>query len=878
MKIPTPFLFLATASLASAAILPTATIVSETENAAGIEFFEKHIRPVLAQKCYDCHSKESGKEKGGLRLDTREGIQRGGDSGHAVVPGVPGESLLLKAMRYEDKEMQMPPKKEGGKLPDEVIAKFEQWIKMGAPDPRTSTPGPAVVKKNWDMATAKNFWAFQLPKASPAPAVRETAWPRNDVDKFILAGLEAKNLKPVADASKEALIRRVYFDLIGLPPRPDEVIAFVNDKSPAAFAKVADRLLASPQFGERWGRHWLDIARFAESTGKERNFTFPAAWRYRDYVIASFNEDKPYNEFIREQIAGDLLPHANDAERNRQLIATGFLALGPKGLNEKNKTQFTMDLIDEQVDVTSRAVLGITVACARCHDHKFDPIPQRDYYALAGIFRSTDTYFGTAGLKQNKNGSPLLPLAGTAKPASAAPATPAVPSTPAAPAAPTVPVAAAPATQNLDARLDQLVAARPGIAARLRKMTPDQMARAIAKFGDQSAAPTNPSAPTEPTTTAAQPTAVTAKLAKKNKKGNGGPAPAALAPVPGQEFCMGVLEGRPTDTRILVRGEIDQPADTVPRGFVTVMTNGQPPTVPPTSSGRKELADWLVAPTNPLTARVAVNRVWQHLFGQGLVRTADNFGATGETPSHPELLDALALQFVREGWSVKKLVRTLVLSHTYQLSGAHDSVANEIDPDNRLLWHASQRRLDAEAIRDAMLAASGQLESTPPTGSLVSAIGDGYIGKGIKPDVFTDYDSKKRSIYLPVVRDFVPEMLDLFDFAEPSLVVASRDVTNVPSQALFMMNNDFVRAQAAAMAKRITATPLDYTGRLNLAYQLALCRRPTDAERKRADAYLLNEARALIPIKGGNKDDAALLSWSTFCQALFACAEFRYLQ
>ena len=298
---------------------------------------------------------------------------------------------------------------------------------------------------------------------------------------------------------------------------------------------------------------------------------------------------------------------------------------------------------------------------------------------------------------------------------------------------------------------------------------------------------------------------------------------------------MGVTEGSPTNTRVLIRGEIDQPADLVPRGFVTVMTNGAAPAIAPAASGRKELADWLTTPTNPLIARVAVNRVWQHLFGQGIVPTADNFGATGEKPTNPALLDTLAVQFMMDGWSTKKLVRSLVLSRAYQLSTAHDSAANEIDPDNHLVWRASQRRLAAEAIRDAMLASSGQLDAAPANGSLVSTVGDGYIGRGIKPDVFTDYESNKRSVYLPVVRDFVPDMLEVFDFAEPSLVVASRDVTNVPSQALFMMNNDFVRAQSMAMAKRILASPLDYPARVSLAYQLALSRKPTDAERKRAD-------------------------------------------
>ena len=320
-------------------------VLDSAPDRAKLEFFEKSIRPVLASKCYKCHSAESEKVKGGLLLDTREGIRRGGDSGHAVVPGHLSESLLLKAIRYTDDDLKMPPAKNGGKLPDSVIADFEKWIQMGAPDPREGAA--KVVRKEMDFNKAREFWSFQPPQAAPAPKVADVAWPRTDIDRFILAAAEAKGVQPVADAERRTLIRRVSFDLVGLPPAPGEVEVFVNDRSPQAFELVVDRLLASPQFGERWGRHWLDVARYAESTGKERNFAFPDAWRYRDYVIASFNRDKPCDQFIREQIAGDLLPSKGAAERNEHLIATGFLAIGPKGLNEKNREQFTMDLVDE---------------------------------------------------------------------------------------------------------------------------------------------------------------------------------------------------------------------------------------------------------------------------------------------------------------------------------------------------------------------------------------------------------------------------------------------------------------------------------------------------------------------------------------------------
>ena len=791
---------------------------------AQIEFFEKSIRPILSTKCYKCHSAEADKVKGGLLLDTRDGIRKGGDSGHAVVPGNLEESLLIKALHHTDKDMAMPPEKSGGKLPDNVIADFEQWVKMGAPDPRD---GQAVaVKKEIDFTKAREFWAFKAPVAAPAPAVADKQWPRTDIDRFILAGLEAKGLKPVADADRRNLIRRTYFDLIGLPPTPEEMDVFFKDTAPDAFAKVVDKLLASPRFGERWGRHWLDVARYAESTGKERNYTFPEAWRYRDYVIAAFNADKPYDEFIREQIAGDLLPSKDTAERNEHLTATGFLALGPKGLNEKNKTQFEMDLVDEQIDVTSRAVLGLTAACARCHDHKFDPIPTRDYYALAGIFRSSKTFFGTAGgtgkaAQGNRNGTRLLTLSD----AGAAPS-------------PQAPAAATPPAPTADP-LAALAAQFPKRAAKLAAMSPAERTRVLERLRSNGTLPAAPAAPpmqTQPTTAG---------------------------------FAMGVQEGRAGDSPIYIRGEVDGAGPIVPRGVLTVLTPGSKPAIDPRQSGRLELAGWLTDEANPLTARVMVNRVWLNLFGDGLVRTADNFGATGEEPTHPALLDRLAVQFMREGWAVKRLVRSIVLSRAYQLGTAHNAKNYEADPDNVLVWRMSPRRLDAEAIRDAVLAASGQLERTPPHGSVVANVGDGYIGRGIRPTAF-NIEARYRSVYLPIVRDFVPDVLAVFDFAEPSLVVPARDTTNVPAQALFMMNSAFVTAQSQALAKRLLAmTQYDYSQRITMAYMLTLSRPPTEAERARADAYLRSEAQGALP---------AEKAWATFSQALFACAEFRYLK
>lgn len=370
-----------------------------------VAFFEKKIRPALVTHCYKCHSAEGDKFKGGLLLDTREGIRKGGETGPAVVPGDLKASLLIQAIRYQDDNLKMPPKQ---KLPDDVIADLETWVRMEAPDPREGAA--KRVKTEIDIEKGRQFWAFQPPKKFAPPSVKDTSWPRSAADRFLLAEMEAKGLKPVEEADRLTLLRRVYFDLIGLPPTPEEIDAFLKDETEQAFEKVVDKLLASKQFGERWGRHWLDVVRFAESSGKTANFAYPNAWRYRDYVIASFNADKPYDQFVREQLAGDLLPTRDDKQRAERFIATGFLAIGPKSHNERNPQQFNLDLVDEQIDATFVAFQGLTVACARCHDHKFDPIPTKDYYALAGIFRSTLTCYGTVRTVQSNFPSPLIDL------------------------------------------------------------------------------------------------------------------------------------------------------------------------------------------------------------------------------------------------------------------------------------------------------------------------------------------------------------------------------------------------------------------------------------------------------------------------------------
>jgi hypothetical protein len=766
------------------------------------KFFEAKIRPVLVTQCGKCHARTALKLRGGLRLDSREGLRRGGNSGPALVPGKPDQSLLIRAIRYRNEELQMPPK---AKLPDTVVADFETWVKMGAPDPRIE-PADIAMGSPVSPVKGREFWSFRPPTKYPPPKVKRADWPRGDIDRFLLAALEARKLSPVADAGRSTLLRRVTFDLLGLPPTPEEVDSFLRDDSPGAFVRAVDRLLASPRFGERWGRHWLDVARFAESSGKT-NFTYPQAWRYRDWVIASFNADTPYDRFVRAQIAGDLLPAADDRQRADQLIATGFLAIGSKAHDAENRGQFVLDLVDEQIEATTRAFLGLTIACARCHDHKMDPITQRDYYALVGIFRSTQTCSGTlARVFPNFNASPLIELPDGAGLPSA------------------VPALTTGQRTGMEQRVATLVRERDSIPPtegnrdRLRRVN-----------------------------------SLLAMLRYRLAIDRPGERPRA--------FAMGVRErDEIIDSPLYFRGELEQPREVVPRGLVRVFCAETTAPIA-VGSGRRELADWLASPANPLTARVIVNRVWLHLFGRGLVPTPDNFGAAGRPPTHPELLDTLAVDFMADGWSIKRLIRRIVLSRAYGLDSIHDPRNFEADPDNALVWRMSKRRLEAEAVRDALLFVGGRLNPEPPVGSAVARTGEGYA-------LFLRTSGREvsdthRSVYLPVIRDQVLESLALFDFADPSLVTGERATTTSPAQALYFMNSPFVIRQAEALAERVCAAEKDEARRVERAYRLAFARSPTAGERDRALAFL----RAF----------AARNPWPAFCQALFASAEFRYL-
>ncbi|MEL7500547.1 MAG: DUF1549 domain-containing protein [Planctomycetota bacterium] len=833
MSFPTRSLCVGITTLLMLASFRVSVAQQEKLTQKQLDFFEKKIRPVLVDKCYSCHSKDSKSVKGGLILDSRDAIRAGGESGHAVVPGEIENSLLIEAIRYDS--FEMPPKEQ---LPESVISDFEKWVRMGAPDPRE---GPTLVKREIDFEEGKKHWSFQPLKISDAPSVKNQSWPRSDIDRYVLAKLESSSLKPVPDADRRTLARRLYFDLIGLPPTPEQLQTFLDDESPSAVEDLVDQLLDSPQFGERWGRHWLDVVRYAESNGRERNFVYPNAWRYRDYVIAAFNSNKPFDTFIREQIAGDL---AEDPT-NEQLIATGFLAIGPKLLNEGNKNAFKMDLVDEQIDVTTRAFMGLTVSCARCHDHKFDPIPTAEYYSMAGIFRSTDTLYGTQRQQGNRQSSPLVELK-------------------------TDQDKLKNLRQQKQKRLDDI----DGQIAANKKRISDQQkqSKSLSSRKNKDKSKQVDKKAVANLRQAINKSRNRIKQLTQQRKQVEQQQPSELA--------MGVRDGKVSDSPVYIRGEVSSPKGTAPRGLLTILDPElQQPVLTTEQSGRRELAEWIVDTENPMTSRVIVNRIWRHIFGVGLVRTVDNFGTTGEMPSHPVLLDHLADEFMNDGWSVKSMIKKLVMSRTYQLSSNHHAENYEADPDNRMYWRHSPKRIDAEALRDAILVASGKLNVSPPSGSPVSAL-KGEYGRQVKVGQLIK-DHRHRSVYLPIIRNDVPEALKLFDFAEPSILVGDRPVTTVPTQALFFLNSEFVTEQSDALVANLLIEqdgPTDDIGRVSVAYQSVLSRKPTLDEIERATNFIERMQDELVQQRDDISEEVATEhAWSGFVQALFGTAEFRYV-
>jgi len=850
-----------------------------------VEFFESKIRPILVEHCYKCHSHESGKSKGSLLLDSRDALRAGGGTGPAIVAGDPEKSLLIEAVRYKSEDLQMPPPDEGGKLSAEKIAALEQWVKLGAPDPRTMEAKPSAM----DMAKARQHWAFQPVRKPVPPVVKNTKWVRTPVDAFVLAQLEAKNLAPAAPADPRTLLRRVTYDLTGLPPTPGEVDAFLGDRSPAAYAKVVDRLLASPRYGERWGRFWLDVARYADTKGYlagnvERRYAF--AHTYRDYVIRAFNEDKPFDAFIVEQLAADQLPLGDD---KASLAALGFLTLGRRFLNNQN------DIIDDRIDVVTRGLMGVTVSCARCHDHKFDPIPTADYYSLHGVFFSSEepnekpllgplvpspayeaflkkkadletkikgreadevkkflsgvrektgdyllAVHDLAGLPKTekidllagprklnvevlKRWQPFLAERAKANDPVLAPwfALAALPEKEFAekaaelvaewkelgvrsPAFRRNPIKA-PAeggTTNEDpvnadvltaftksekpvASLKDVAAAYNGLFAKLADATElpadatvDQ--RAIHQLLFAANAPSNPGYDE------------VARMLKRQIDTKTAPLKRDIEALnwtePGAPLRAMALTDKPApvNTQIFLRGNPANRGADAPRQFLEILAGGQR-TPFQRGSGRLELAEEIVSPKNPLTARVFVNRVWGWHWGEALVRTPSDFGVRTEPPVQRALLDWLAGTFVEQGWSVKQMHRVIVRSSTYQQSGDAPPRAAAADPDNRLVHHFPRRRLELEALRDTLLAVAGALD---------------LRAGGIPDDLTKEPFAARRTIYGFIDRQNLPGMFRTFDYPNPDASSSGRFATTVPQQALFMMNSAFAQEQARALVRR----------------------------------------------------------------------------
>ncbi|MEX0819598.1 MAG: PSD1 and planctomycete cytochrome C domain-containing protein [Pirellulaceae bacterium] len=824
--------------LASIAVLAAtgAAEATDTITQADREFFEEKIRPVLMKQCYECHSHDAGSLSADYALDSREGIRAGGATGEpAIVPTDPDSSPLLQALRYED--LQMPPEEP---LPDPVIADFERWIAMGAPDPRVDDP--KELRRLADAKSAEKLWSFQPPVKGDVPRVENADWPHTAIDHFVLKRLEGEGLRPIADADSGKLIRRVYFDLIGLPPSPEEVEQFATDPTPESFAAIVDRLLSSPRFGERWGRHWLDLARYAESSGMEFNFTYPHAWPYRDYVIDSFNKDKPYDRFITEQLAGDLLRSSSAEQRDENRLATGFLAVGPKRHNAGTST-FRMEMVDDQIKATTEAFLGLTVGCARCHDHKFDPVPEEDYYALAGIFLSTEALYGTTKIKYSRHPTEKIPFG-----------------------------------EDAEERHAEYQAHQKNLKEAEKELSDkkEQLKKLKAKDKEDDKDDTEKSEDEE------KKTEETKKDRAKKKKQLEAETKAleekvkqlkADTPEP-PKYAMGATEGKPANTYVAIGGDPGNKGDTVPRGFLSAVPVSDIPSIDDQSSGRLELAQWITSPGNPLTARVMVNRVWHHLFGRGLVPTVNNFGVLGEKPSHPELLDYLAVRFVENDWSTKQLIRAVVLSRVYQLSTRKDADNFQEDPDNVLLWRMTPRRLEVEPLRDALLAVSGQLDAARPEGSTVTPLGQ-QLARAVAYEKLNPA-SNHRTVYLPVVRHYTPHMLQEFDFAASSLVVGDRAETTTSQQALFFLNNDFILEQAEATARLLMKEASDPAVQIRTAYQRTLSRSPTPAELATAREYLQRAAEHLKD-EYSEADQRQTMALSSFMQTLFGSAEFRYL-
>lgn len=919
----------------------------DLEGPKGLEFFETKIRPVLASKCYRCHSEEK-RQRSGLALDTYEGLLKGGENGAALVPGRPEESLLILALTYEDDNLRMPPK---GKLPDSVVADFVLWVKSGAPDPRADknavTPysgGPI------DFAEARRFWSFQPIREPALPLVKNDAWCQSPLDRLVLAHLEGAGLPPAPPASRRALIRRVTYGLTGLPPTPAEIQEFVATEDPDSYRQLVERLLASPHYGEKWGRHWLDVARYADSNGVDENLAYVNAFRYRDYVIGAFNDDLPYDRFIHEQLAGDLLaaPESEpDSERFKRLTATGFLSVGPKMLACDDGRKMELDIVDEQVDTVSRSFMGLTMGCARCHDHKFDPLPTADYYSMAGIFKSTKTmenFRVVADWHEHVLASAEEEAQYKAHEAKIKAATQAALNREEIAFREFLDVERNKAVEYFTAAADTLIersAGRGGDDQKVGKRIAgdrelnDEILRPWIGFlrgvydspksvfsgwytawrdADdvhrlelaqeyKAGFDTAFRAEREQQSGAEEKTEdpVQAELRKAlfDEDGPFRKPPNAVRFVtesakneldelrevqkelenqrPKLDRAMGVREGTVENLPVHVRGNYLTPGEDRPRQFPQVIAGEEQTPIGHDVSGRLELAQWLTKRDHPLTARVMANRIWQWHFGEGLVRTPDNFGRLGEAPDNKPLLDWLALQFVEGGWSMKALHRVILNSATYQMSTEYNATAVEKDPENRLWWRFPRRRLSAEEIRDSLIALGGHLDRElygqllpNESRAYVAGLGGGEKGRSY-------YDLPRRSVYLPILRSSLYQVFQTFDFADPSVLNGKRVSTTVAPQALFMMNAETVLRETGHLAKLIAVgVDVGDEQRVSQLYEQCFGRLPTDDEIAGALSFLKRYEETLDS-EELTSEEKLVRTWQGLCRVLVAANEFVYI-
>jgi Protein of unknown function (DUF1553)/Protein of unknown function (DUF1549)/Planctomycete cytochrome C len=804
----------------------------KTFTAAEVAFFEKDVLPLLEANCFKCHGE---KARGGLRLTSREAILKGGDTGPVISLEKPETSLLLRALQHRD-DLKMPPK---GKLAQRDIDTITRWVKAGLPWKPGLVAGPTNTKKPRQITEAdRHYWAYRPVQRPALPKVKNSAWVKNGIDAFILAKLEEKGLKPNPPADPVALVRRVYYDLTGLPPTPEQVDAFVKAPSPAAWEKLIDRLLASPHYGEKWGRHWLDLVRYAETNGYERDGPKPFAWRYRDYVIRSFNDDKPYDRFIREQLAGD------EIERNDPdcIIATGYYRLGLWDDEPADPLQARFDGFDDIVATTSQVFLGMTMNCARCHDHKIDPILQKDYYGMVAFFRDIQPYSNTRNPASSFNLTDITP-----------------------------PEKRRQYEADLKARksrLDQLARQMTVIENEaIRKMPAE----------DQRAAEGND----RPAVVRKVPRYLEGKRLEEYRRLKREVEGLKRRPVPSQDLALSVNNClvSPPQTHVLVRGNAHAPGVKVEPAFPMVLSNRAPAIPAPakearTSGRRTVLANWIASGDNPMTARVMANRLWQHHFGRGIVPSTNDFGKFGEKPTHPELLDYLATELVRGDWKLKRMHKLILMSSTYQMFSRGTPEGLKADPANNLFWRFNMRRLTAEEVRDSILAVSGNLNPKMGGPSIYPVIPREVLAGQSRPGEgwgrSSPEEAARRSVYAYVKRSLLVPILSHHDQADTDSSCPVRYTTTVPTQALGMLNGDFTNEQANAFARRIQKeAPGALEKQVRRAIRLTTGRAPANDEVQKDAAFVRSLSTA------AKLDQPTALS--RYCLLLLNTNEFIYL-